>query len=138
MRFVFIIFFTSTIAGCASLQPYGEDTLVTQRYDYRDSVKGRDVYSCIQTQLVSHEYFLEYGKLDNKYGINRFDITRKSENVASLEIYTGGSTVSSQAFVKNTRTRHELDAAQSYCVKRGERHTTMAEAIVVGLWEGLK
>lgn len=126
------------IAGCASLQPYGKDTEVTQSYFYKDSAKPRAIYSCMQDKLFSQGYLLEYGKLNNEVGVNRFDVTRHAESVASLEIYTGGSSVSSQAFAKSYRVRKDLDTAQSYCVEHTGHSSSMAAAIVERLWEGLK
>jgi hypothetical protein len=70
----------------------------------------------MQDKLFSQGYLLEYGKLNNEVGVNRFDVTRHAESVASLEIYTGGSSVSSQAFAKSHRVRKDLDTAQSYCL----------------------
>lgn len=121
------------VAGCASLQPYGKDTEVTRSYYYKDSAKSRAVYSCLQDELFSQGYLLEYGKLNNKYGVNRFDVTYKSENVGSVEINTGGSSISSQAFVKNSRARKDLEKAQSYCVKNTGHSSSMIKAIVDGL-----
>jgi hypothetical protein len=63
-------------------------------------------------------------------------VTRHAESVASLEIYTGGSSVSSQAFAKSHRVRKDLDTAQSYCVEHTGHSSSMAAAIVEGLWEG--
>lgn len=45
------------IAGCASLQPYGKDTEVTQSYFYKDSAKPRAIYSCMQDKLFLRDTF---------------------------------------------------------------------------------
>lgn len=133
MRLLFALFVIFLVAGCASIQPYGKDTEVTRSYYYKDSAKSRAVYSCLQDELFSQGYLLEYGKLNNKFGVNRFDVTYKSENVASVEINTGGSSISSQAFVKNSRVLKDLERAQSYCVKNTGHSSSMVEAIVEGL-----
>jgi len=65
----------------------------------------------MQDELFSQRYLLEYGKLNNEVGVNRFDVTHHSESVASLEINTGGSSVTSQRFAKNHRVRKDLDTA---------------------------
>ncbi|MVT05853.1 hypothetical protein CD006_25130 [Enterobacter sp. 10-1] len=138
MRKLSALLITFVMTACVSLQPYGKDTKVTQSYYYKDSTKPRAVYSCMQDELFSQGYLLEYGKLNNKFGVNRFDVTRKSENVASLEINTAGSSVSSQAFVKNDRVRKDIDAVQSYCVKNTGHSASIVGAVIEGLWEGLK
>lgn len=126
------------MTGCASFLPYGKDTQLTESYYYSDSVKARAVYTCMQGELFSRGYLIEYGKFDNKYGINRFDVTHKTESVASLEINTSGSSVTSQAFVKNGDVRKDLEAAQSACVKYTEHSTSLAGSIIEGIREGLK
>ncbi len=80
----------------------------------------------MQDKLFSQGYLLEYGKLNNEVGVNRFDVTRHAESVASLEIYTGGSSVSSRAFAKSHRVRKDLDTAQSYCVEHTGHSSSMA------------
>lgn len=124
------------VTGCVTPQKYSKER-VTQSYNYKDSVKPQAVYSCIQNELFSQGYRLEYGKLNNKFGVNRFDVMHKSETVASLEIYTGASSISSQAFVKNELTRRDLDEVQSFCVKHTGHHSSMTGAIIEGLLEGL-
>ncbi|QFG76789.1 hypothetical protein DMB90_13195 [Raoultella planticola] len=89
----------------------------------------------MQDKLFSQGYLLEYGKLNNEVGVNRFDVTRHAESVASLEIYTGGSSVSSR-ICQSHRVRKDLDTAQSYCVEHTGHSSSMVAAIVEGLWEG--
>jgi len=125
------------MTSCASILPYGENTETTDSYYYADSVSARRVYSCLQDELSSHGYFLEYGKLDNQYGINRFTIERDSEEVAYIEINIPGSSVDSQAYVKDSITRKDLDSVQARCVVMTRQHHSVLEGIIDGLKSGL-
>ncbi|CAI1242609.1 Uncharacterised protein [Serratia ficaria] len=138
MRKLIVILVPFLVVGCASLKPFGENTKLTKSYYYKTTVRPGAVYSCMQDELFSYGYLLEYKKVDNKSDINRFDVMRKSERLADLEINSAGSSISSQAFVKNDLVRKDLEAAQAYCVKHTGYSTSMTEAIIEGLWSGLK